>query len=221
MTTAQKLGGALGGVTSGFELAQGVMGSFGVESEEVEKALLKVQSAMAIAQGVQGFKEALPSIKALGSGAVSTFKAMTTSSKVFMLTGIGLVITAISAAISALDLFSDATKEAEKAQKKLEMQNELTAKSLESKAKTMSELLKIQTSLQEDEINNAKLAGASEEELTKIRKKQIDERIADAKQANEEYLKTYLEISKSGSDEEDPLSVGCPSPITGGVQSYI
>lgn len=116
MTTSQKVGGALSGVTSGFELAQGVMGSFGVESEAVEKALLRVQSAMAIAQGVQGFKEALPAIKALGSGAVNVFKSMTTASKLFMLSGIGLVITGITTAMSMLGFFSDDSEEFEKQQ---------------------------------------------------------------------------------------------------------
>jgi chromosome segregation ATPase len=50
-TLGQKLGGALGGVTSGFSLAQGAFAAFGDESKEVEEALLKVQSAMAIQQG--------------------------------------------------------------------------------------------------------------------------------------------------------------------------
>jgi hypothetical protein len=48
-TIAQNLGGALGGVTSAFELGAGAMGAMGVESEKVEEALLKVQSASAIA----------------------------------------------------------------------------------------------------------------------------------------------------------------------------
>ena len=37
-TMSQKLGGALGGVSAGFELAQGVMGTFGAESAQVEQA---------------------------------------------------------------------------------------------------------------------------------------------------------------------------------------
>ena len=65
-TMSQKLGGALGGATAGFQLVQGAMGAFGTESAQVEEALLKVQSAMAIDEGVQGFREAIPSIKAFG-----------------------------------------------------------------------------------------------------------------------------------------------------------
>ena len=53
-TLGQKLGGALTGATSGFAAVQGVMGLVGSESEALEKTLLKVQSALAIQQGVQG-----------------------------------------------------------------------------------------------------------------------------------------------------------------------
>lgn len=201
MTTSQKLGGALGGVTSGFETFQGVMGAFGVESEAVEQALLKVQSAMAIAQGVQGFKEALPSIKALGSGAVSTFKSMTTASKAFMLTGIGLVITGIAAAVSAFDLFSDSAEEAEKAQKALEKQNERTAQSMEDMADASQKVANIISVRQQTELNNARLAGKSEAELNKIRKQQIQERIDALKREEEQYKATYIAQSQTGSDE--------------------
>ena len=72
MTLSQKLGGALGGVASGFELAQGSMALFGVEGENVQAALLKVQSAMALSQGLQGLKEAKTSFIALGDSAKKT-----------------------------------------------------------------------------------------------------------------------------------------------------
>ena len=44
---------AVQGVAAGFQLAQGAAGLFGQENEDVQKAILKVQSAMAIANGVQ------------------------------------------------------------------------------------------------------------------------------------------------------------------------
>ena len=95
-TMTQKLGGALNGVTAGFSLAQGVMGTFGAESEQIEKALLKVQSAMAIQQGIQGFREAIPSFKALKTAVVSGFTGMTTASKVFMTTGVLALVGALT-----------------------------------------------------------------------------------------------------------------------------
>jgi hypothetical protein len=94
-TMSQKLGGALGGAAAGFELTQGVMGAFGAESAQVEKALLKVQSAMAIAQGVQGFREAIPAFQALKTSIVTGFTAMTTASRIFMSVGILALVSGI------------------------------------------------------------------------------------------------------------------------------
>lgn len=102
-TMSQKLGGALGGVTAGFELAQGAMGAFGASSQEVEEALLKVQSAMAISQGFQGIKEAIPAFKSLGTTATNAFQNMTAASKAFAITGIGLLITGLSLVITYWD----------------------------------------------------------------------------------------------------------------------
>lgn len=107
MTTANKLGGALGGVTAGFELVQGAMGAMGAESEKVQEALLKVQSAMAMAQGVQGLKESAASFKALGASASAAFQGMSNGAKVFAATGIGLVITAIGYLVANFDKLKD------------------------------------------------------------------------------------------------------------------
>ena len=52
-TLGTKLSGSLNAVAGGFSLAQGAVGLFGTESESVEKAILKVQSAMAISQGFE------------------------------------------------------------------------------------------------------------------------------------------------------------------------
>ncbi len=48
----------LSGVAGGFSAVQGAMGLVGAEGEEVQKTLLKVQSAMAISQGLQSLGEA-------------------------------------------------------------------------------------------------------------------------------------------------------------------
>ena len=58
---------SLAGVAGGFAAAQGAIGLFGAESEAVEKTLLKVQSAMAISEGLQNVGESIDSFKQLGA----------------------------------------------------------------------------------------------------------------------------------------------------------
>ena len=58
---------SLAGVAGGFAAVQGAMALFGSESENVQKTLLKVQSAMALSQGLQAVGESIDSFKQLGA----------------------------------------------------------------------------------------------------------------------------------------------------------
>jgi len=58
---------SLSGVAGGFGAIQGAMALFGAESDNVQKTLLKVQSAMAISQGLQAVGESIDSFKQLGA----------------------------------------------------------------------------------------------------------------------------------------------------------
>lgn len=58
---------SLGGVSAGFDVATGALGVFGLESEGVQKALEKVQSAMSLASGAQAIGESIDSFKQLGA----------------------------------------------------------------------------------------------------------------------------------------------------------
>jgi hypothetical protein len=66
-TFSQKLGSAIQGAASGFQLVQGASALFGEESEELEKTLLKVQAAMALADGIEGVRQALPMFSNFGN----------------------------------------------------------------------------------------------------------------------------------------------------------
>lgn len=126
LTMNQKLGGALEGVVAGFAVAQGAMGLFGVESEGVQKALLKVQSAMAILQGFQSIKETLPAIKGLKNsiqGLVAPLMAQASATgkatvaqrvlnTVMKANPIFLLIGAITAVVAAYAMFSSASDDA-------------------------------------------------------------------------------------------------------------
>ena len=80
---------ALTGVTGGFAAVQGAMGLIGVESESVEKQLLKVQSAMALAAGIDQLTEAKEAFLNLGKTAVRAFNSIKVA---IGSTGIGLIV---------------------------------------------------------------------------------------------------------------------------------
>ena len=68
---------SLGGVSAGFDVATGALGVFGIESANVEKALQKVQSVMAIASGAQAIGESIDSFKQLKAVVVTALTSMT------------------------------------------------------------------------------------------------------------------------------------------------
>jgi hypothetical protein len=74
------LSASLTGVAGGFSAVQGAMGLVGAEGEDVQKAMLKVQSAMALSQGLQSLGEARDSFKQLGAVATNTFKSLSSES---------------------------------------------------------------------------------------------------------------------------------------------
>lgn len=101
-TLTQSVGGALQGVASGFELAQGAMGAFGAGGEAVEEALLKVQSAMAISSGIQGIRESIASFKALRTVVMSNVVVQKLLNFVMSKNPIGLIVTVVLALGTAI-----------------------------------------------------------------------------------------------------------------------
>jgi hypothetical protein len=61
------MGKAMSAVANGFSAVQGGLGLIGVESENVQATMLKVQSAMALAQGLEGLEDAGRAFKSLGT----------------------------------------------------------------------------------------------------------------------------------------------------------
>ena len=98
------LGGAVQGAVAGFSALQGAIGLFGNESKDVEKILLKVQSAMALQQGISGIAGAMDSFKLLG-GVIKTqvVAAFTTLRGAMMATGIGLITSAVAFLVTNFD----------------------------------------------------------------------------------------------------------------------
>jgi hypothetical protein len=102
-TMTQKLGSALNGATSAFATTQGAMALFGSENEALEESLLKVQSALAIQQGVEGLTT---SYKELGGKTGIATKAQAAFNFVMNLNPILLIVSGITLAIAALLKFT-------------------------------------------------------------------------------------------------------------------
>lgn len=137
----------LSGVAGGFAAVQGALGLVGVESDKVEKTLLKVQSAMAISQGLQTLGESIDSFKQLGAVIQSTtlfqkayniatiaasavqraFGVSVAGTSVafkalrgaILATGIGALVVGIGLLVDKIIDWTNRTSDAEKAQNKL------------------------------------------------------------------------------------------------------
>jgi hypothetical protein len=91
---------SLSGIAGGFAALQGAVGLFGNQAEAVEKTLLKVQSALALSQGLQAVGESIDSFKQLGavvktgvSNAFGTLRGAIISTGIgALVVGLGLLI---------------------------------------------------------------------------------------------------------------------------------
>lgn len=181
---------SLSGVAGGFAAAQGAIALFGVESKEVEKALLQVQSAMALSQGLQAVGESIDSFKQLGAViknstiflkanemankatafAMRLFgvsvEATSVSFKVLKgaiaATGLGLLVVAIGEIVAAFQNYSSAAEKAAEKQKQL---NDTIIKGAKTALKAEQDFLANQEKL---DIARAKSRGASEQEIFNI-----------------------------------------------------
>jgi len=92
---------SLSGVAGGFAALQGAVGLFGKHTEAVEKTLLKVQSAMALSQGLQAVGESIDSFKQLGAVVGNTVsKAFGTLKSAIISTGIGALVIGVGLLIA-------------------------------------------------------------------------------------------------------------------------
>ena len=151
----EAVGNFAGKAASGVSLVTGAMGLFGEQSKETEKALLKVQSAMAFAQGIQG-------IKGLGRAFTNLFNIIAANP----IAALVIAMTALGAALyNVYKAQQDANSELAKATREYEKQKEATA--------ALSREYDRQVALLEAQ-------GASTEEVIAVKRKLIEAQIAEA-----------------------------------------
>ena len=188
---------ALTGVAGGFSAVTGAMGLFGAESKDVEQAILKVQSAMALASGIQAIGESADAFRNMKLVAVNAFNAIKGA---IGATGIGLLVIALGTIVAYWDDIKGAVSGVSAEQKKLNKATEDNLKSQKSKLDTIN-----------SQDATLKLQGKSEREILKIKiaatkevfnasKTQLENNIAttkaqvDASKRNKEILRGTLEF---------------------------
>jgi hypothetical protein len=170
------LGKSVSSVASGFSAVEGAMGLVGVESEKLQETMLRVQSAMALAQGLEGLEDAGRAFKQLGAVAINALKGIKGA---LAATGIGLFVVALGTVVAYWDEIKEAVSGVSAEQAKL---NEETHKNFETSKEQLSTL--------DAQDNVLKLQGKSERQILNIKIAQINATIEKGKIELENVLKT-------------------------------
>ena len=191
--------GAIQGIAAGFQIAQGAAALFGDENEDLQKAMLKVQGAMALANGVQQVANLLQKESAVMMGAntlatkayalvVGTATGAMRAFRIALAaTGIGAIVVALGFAAEAMGLFSSKTEDATDDQKNLKRSLEDTVGTLEYYERKL------------------KANGATEEDLAKLRKKRLEGEKAAVEEELARVIKINQLTSNSLKDREKTL----------------
>lgn len=210
------LSASIGGVLNGFQAFEGALGLIGVESGAAQEALLKVQSAMALSQGVQGLMEAKDSFiqlkavigqtaigqKALAIGTNIAAGAMKVFNTVLKANPIGLVITAITALVGAIAFFTRETGNAKEAAEKY-------THSLENQRRAIDENFSALEKRQSERIALMKAQGATEQQIFEQEQKNT-KKLAEEKQkahvkekfSYQNLRRLYKQLMDQGNEEE-------------------
>ena len=202
----QALTTAASTAAGGIAAVQGAMALFGNESEDVEKALLKVQSAMALSQGLSQLKD----IGKVGEQLKLSFKGLTAGAngfkKALISTGIGALVVAVGLLVTYWEDIMALVGGVSKEQKKL---NEETQNNLVAEQEKLEAI--------DGQTNQLKLQGKTEKEILDLKIAQTDEAIQAAEinlQNAEATKKAQVEASQRNKQILQGLIAFVTAPIT-------
>ena len=175
----------LSSVAGGFAAIQGALGLLGAEGEDVQKTLAKVQSALALSQGLEQLGDLGDAFKNVKTVAIDAFKGIKAA---IGSSGIGLLVLALGAIVAYWDEIKAAVSGVSVEQKKL---TEETNKNLKAQQEKLQAI--------DSQDNILKLQGKSEREILGIKIKQTDEVIKATEQQlvqQKVVVKAQLEAEK-------------------------
>jgi hypothetical protein len=202
----QALTTAASTAAGGIAAVQGAMALFGSESQDVEKALLKVQSAMALSQGLSQLKD----IGKVGDQLKLSFQGLTAGAngfkKALISTGIGALVVAVGLLVAYWDDILELVGGVSSEQKKL---NEQTLKNLDAEKSKLDAI--------DGQTNQLKLQGKTENEILDLKIAQTKEAIkaAEISIANANITKeAQIEAAERNKDILKGIMVFLNLPIT-------
>ena len=185
--------GAVNGVMNGFQAFTGGMALLGIESTKVEEALLKVQSVMALTQGINGLMEAGDSFKQLGAAAKSALSGIKAG---VAATGIGLLLVAVGTLVAYWDDIKEAVGGVSDEQTKLNKKTEANLKAADAKVDSLNK-----------QDNILRLQGKTEKQILQIKLAALDTDIT-AAQVNLESQKATLKAQYEAAKANKEILLG-------------
>jgi hypothetical protein len=182
----QAISSVVQGIAGGIAAAQGAMALFGSDSEDLQKAMVRVQGAIALAMGVSQIMAAQNAFIGFFASIVSGLRvlsaAITTTGVGAILVGLGLAITGL---IHALNEQSEAAEEAKK-------KNEDLAESLKELENDYKDVISQVDSYSRTVIAQMELEGKSESEIFQMRKQFAEQKIKLLQTERDEVEKNYV-----------------------------
>ena len=210
------LSGSLSGVASGFSAVEGSLALAGVQSENLQETMVRLQAAMALSQGLQGLGESIDSFKQLGAviKANTVFQKISTAAQwlwnaAMAANPIGAIIAGIVALVAAgvaLTKFFMSNAEAAKINTATVEKNRIA---LENQTKSLEKNAVAFDKKQSQELAMAKASGLSADAIRKLELKLIDEKIAFEKSQRaiaentyQKNLNTLASLKAAGADAD-------------------
>ena len=189
----QVFAGAINAVAGGFTAVQGALGVVGAESEDLQKSLLKVQSALALTQGLSTVTDSVKDFQRLGvvvkTQVVSAFNSLKGA---IGSTGIGALVLALGAIVTYWDDIKEAVSGVSDEQKKLLTDTQADAKAQQEKLSTI-----------DSQDNILKLQGKSERDILGIKIKQTEQVIvATEKQVAQQKIVLQAQLAAEKRNKE-------------------
>jgi hypothetical protein len=164
----QVFSNVLNTAAGGFAALTGAAALFGAESEDLQKTLVKVQSALALSQGLSVIADAGKDFQRLGAIAKDALAGIRTG---LAATGIGLFVVALGTIVAYWEDIKELVSGVSSEQEKLNDATDANLKAQEEKLETI-----------DSQDNVLKLQGKTEKEILQIKIKQTEEVIAATKQ---------------------------------------